>query len=115
MLSIAIAVVSAPAKLGIGKSSQNTASYMRKALGVASHSHRAVRLDANVLIGKVDLLSSIGVDFKHFAEHIALIILALDNILLASFHSGFGGIFDMLDSSQGSTDGWREQYCRYKV
>ena len=106
MLLIAIAVVSAPAKLGMGKSSKNAASYMLKALGVTIYLHRAVRFDTNVLICKIYLLSSVGVDFKHLAKHIALVILVLDNLLLASFHSGFGGIIDMLDSSQGSTDGW---------
>ena len=40
MLLIAIAVVSALAKLGIDKSNQNAVSYMRKSLGVINHLHR---------------------------------------------------------------------------
>ena len=115
MLLIAIVVVSAPAKLWIDKSDQNTAFYKQKAMEVANHSHRAVRFDTNVLIREVYLLSSFGGDFKHSSKDVALVILVLDNLLLASFHSGFGGILDVLDSPQGSPDGWREQYCRYKV
>ena len=108
-----MAVVSAPAKLE--KYQWDIASYMQKVLQIIMHLHRAVGFNANVLIGEVDLLSPISVDLEHFSKHIALIVLIVCDLLLAPVHGGFGRIFNVLDSSQGSTNGWRKQYCRDKV
>ena len=87
---------------------------MREVLGIVVHLHRAVGFDVNVRVCKVDFLS-VGIDLEHFPKHIALVVLVFLNLLLASFHGGYGGDFNVLDCSQGPTNGWREQNCRYKV
>ena len=107
-----MAVVSAPAKL-VQISSERSFPYAGS-LGDL-HLHRAMGLDANVTICEVDFLSSVRVDFEHFPEQIALIILILLDLLLAPFHCSFGGILNVLDSSQSPANGWREHNCRYKV
>jgi hypothetical protein len=88
---------------------------MRKVLEIVTHLHGAVGFDANVWICEIDFLPSVGIDLEHFPKHIALVVLMFLNLLLAPFHGGFGGVFNVPDSSQGPTNGWREQNCRYKV
>lgn len=70
--------------------------------------------DANVLICEVDFLPSVGVDLEHFSKYIAFVVLVSLNLLLAPSHGGYGGVLNALDSSQGPTNGWREQDCGYK-
>ena len=76
------------------------------------HLHRGVGFNANVLICKIDLLASVGVDLEQFTKYVTLVILILNNLLLAPVHGGFRRVFNVLDSSQGSANGWREQYYR---